>query len=261
MEHKEYQLSEHVQMVFFFGSPRTGSTLLGQILNYHPECLIASEFRFLQRLIEKREPEDKLRSELAETAFRHFNNDLTHDGDYKKTLSQYQSKWKDFSDLATNERFSKKEIKILGDKKAGGNAKVYELHKDGVVHYIESKSAKIIHLIRNPYDASLSLIKSHGFENEKVALEYVLNTTSLATEIESKFQNESFYTLFYEDLQKEPQAELAKLCRFLGVNVDDYWLELISSRIESKASNNSIPDWCKQEIESANLNHVFERYF
>ena len=46
-------LAKDFRLLFFVGSERSGTTLFGQILNYHPNCLIANESKFLEKVLRK----------------------------------------------------------------------------------------------------------------------------------------------------------------------------------------------------------------
>lgn len=109
------KLAPDYKLLLFFGSPRAGSTLLGQILNNHPNALVANEYRLLQKIVrEGRDLEKQLRK-LRQTAWRHYKSGLKKDRYFSDKLSKFQPRWIEF------DRSQKREtLNSLVTRKPGG---------------------------------------------------------------------------------------------------------------------------------------------
>jgi hypothetical protein len=221
------------EVLVFVGSPRTGSTLLGQIINFHPNCYIANESRLVQRVIENNEKIEKVLQNIYKDAQNHFKQSLENDKKYGKTIDRYQPKWQNMQHLTNDIDFEKKEIKYLGDKKAGGVSQVYKNEKEKTLKFFkENEKIKMIQIIRNPINAAKSLMKSHNVESFEDACESIIEKTYLAEKLIEETNNKALQ-LYYEDLLKEPQKEIKKIIEFLELEVNLNWIEKISTIITS----------------------------
>jgi len=225
---------DELKYLFFVGSGRTGSTLLGQILNNHPSCLIANEQRFLQSVVDvKNNNFNNFNLELknlAEKAYSNYMNGLGKN-------FQYQKDWKDHSI-----KIKKNKIKFIGDKKQGGNAQVYrsntELFKK-LIEKIGEEKVYFIQIVRNP-DASISSYQnSHNFDYE-TAKQKVLEDTKTGYDIIKKFKNGKI--VYYEDLILDPDKFLSNLVDYLEIECNKQWydssIKVINSNKDIMLSSN-----------------------
>ena len=218
-----------VKYLFFVGSGRTGSTLVGQILNNHPSCLIANEHRLMQKVINNKESFLLEIKDLAGQAFKNYARGL---GENKR----YQKDWKDADQIIPKDK-----IKIIGDKKQGGNVQMYREKKSEFISLIESIGEErtfFIQVVRNPEESIKSYQVSHGYDEEK-SRSKVLDDSSLGHEIISKFKNGK--SVFYEDLLEDTESFLIDLCDYLGLEHNKGWIELTKRMINSdKKPNRSL---------------------
>lgn len=153
--------------MFTFGFGRSGSTILGQIINQHPQCLIANESRFLQSFhkqtngqLNSKIIEQKLIEILRNNAINKWNNGLN-----QKELN-CQKDWNNFKFT-----LNKDQIKVIGDKKSGGNTRL--LQKDPLLIkklLTIAPNAKFIINVRNPYTMATSLKRNIGeFNNKQIS--------------------------------------------------------------------------------------------
>ncbi len=216
-------------VLLFIGSPRTGSTLLGQILNYHPQCLISFEENVVGRHLVKFVSFEKLLVCMAKSARETFEKGLEKTG--RMNAGVYQPRWSSFADLRTSPDFKKRDIAVVGDKKAGGTAMAVRDHPETFIRLIKNNpSFKLLQVIRNPITAALSYMKSHAIDSFEEACSHIVETTGVAYGMTRLFPQQSF-TVFYEDLLEHPEKTLTGLCGFLTIQVSSSWLEEIIKRI------------------------------
>ena len=222
------------KLLIFIGSARTGSTLLGQVLNYHPECLISNESGLISNVVIKGASlREELKKVLA-SAMDMYRTGLESNKKFGETIERYQSQWIQFGDLSKDPDFSKKDIKVIGDKKAGGSTKAYLERPGEVISFLLSHpNVWLLQIIRDPVDAAVSYMKSHGVEPFEKACNEMINLTHAAHDLGKKVTN-PYYFMYYEDLVESPREEITKILEWLNIDYSSSWLEKISQKIQQK---------------------------
>jgi len=228
------KIDDNRKYLFFIGSGRTGSTLLGQLINYHPSCLISNESRFLQSCIDKNQPVKESLSRMVNQAAHEFNMGLEESSTHKNTLSRYQKDWIDMGDLSEREDFLKSTVRIIGDKKAGGNSSLFRSNPDKFCRFIDligRESVYFIQIIRNPLESIHSYTKSHNYSIEESAAKVIQDTQS-GIDISKIFNN--YFSCKYDRLLVETEETLRSIFSFLGEKCSDSWIEQISKKVSKK---------------------------
>ena len=83
-------LAKDLRLLFFVGSERSGTTLFGQILNFHPNCLIANESKFLERVLRKGRSPSVAFTKMCDQAKHQFESGLENAHHYRTSVGQYQ---------------------------------------------------------------------------------------------------------------------------------------------------------------------------
>jgi len=228
----------------FAGYPRSGHTLIGALLNAHPEMLIAHELNVLT-YVKQNYDRDTLFAKLVgrDKWFAARGNVWT--GYSYKVPGQWQG------------RFT--ELKVIGDKRGGRTSR--ELYHDpGLLDQLQAAvgiPVKIIHIIRNPFDNIATRARGGNYYNREV------NKEGLHREIERHFvevegierirkkNRYAIYELRHEEFIEDPGKHLTDMCRFLGVEPHQDYLEACLSilRKSTHKSRNKI-DWDQQSIDT-----------
>ena len=187
--------------IFLIGFPRSGTTLVGQILDSHPELQVMVERPVIDSIVKSLK--------------------TTSQGDYHTAV-------------ATMTQGRKEELQVhyfhLADQfitRKSGN-KIIDQHPLNIVNIDLIQQifphAKIILVVRHPYDVCLSCLMQHFELNDAMA-----NFTSLedAAILYSEVMNlwhqyekilHPHCTMIkYENLVKNPEGEIKKLLEFIGV--------------------------------------------
>jgi len=219
------------KLLIFIGSARTGSTLLGQVLNYHPECLISNESGLVSNVVVKGASLREELNKVVASAMDMFETGLESDMKFGGTLDRYQSRWIPFGDLSNDPEFKKKNIKVIGDKKAGGSTKAYLKRPGEMLSFLASHpNICLLQIIRDPVDSAVSYMKSHGVEPFETACDEMILLTHSAYELGKKVSN-PYYFMYYEDLIESPRKEIAKILDWLNIDYTKSWLNKISEKI------------------------------
>ena len=228
----------------FAGYPRSGHTLIGALLNAHPEMLIAHELNVL-KYVKRDYDRDTLYAKLVgrDKWFAARGNVWT--GYSYKVPGQWQG------------RFT--ELKVIGDKRGGRTSR--ELyHNPELLDRLQETvdiPLKIIHIIRNPFDNIATRARGGNYYNREV------NREGLQREIERHFKEveaidhirkenkHEIYELRHEDFIEDPGKHLADMCHFLGVEpYPDYIDACLSILRKSTHKSRHKIEWDQQSIDT-----------
>ena len=253
--------------LFFIGSGRTGSTLLGQLINYHPECLISNESRFLDKVVVHHKPYVESFEEMINSAYEQFELGLENSSYFKDKINKYQSCWVDMGNLSEKDYFNKKAINLVGDKKAGGTTNILRHNGPDLLNFVnenlQDHPVKFIQIIRNPLYAGISYMKSHGISTFTEACNKVVDDTLMAANIKESISPDAYYSLYYEDLIESPYTEIKNIFTWLNKDCDETWLKEVCLLVKDNKKEISIPHQIRQEfikIVDASQSSIFDRY-
>ncbi|MFA5416814.1 MAG: sulfotransferase [Bacteroidales bacterium] len=219
-------MTEQSNKPFFFivGRPRSGTTLLRTLFDANPHTVIPPESQFVVNLFPKygsvtnwnrpllmefiqdvqkqwlfstwRIPEDELKGALLRMTGDHSYGDIC-----KEVYLKY------------NSIFTKDKILFFGDKNPG-----YTIYTELLAKIFPG--AKFIHIIRDYRDHFVS-VQNVDFELPLISLVaykwrlYVRHFRNMV----KKFPD-THTEVRYEDLVKQPETEMKRLCKFTGVPFD-----------------------------------------
>jgi len=228
------------------GSGSTGSSLLRQLLNRHPQLFCGPETSlFCKPQLFDNWEKTKHRilkrgiSGLRSNSWHMYRGtDLLKEelGFSKSLISGLIKQSSSFTEFAGN-LFSvalDKNEKSFWLEKTPGNAYNFERFLNAF------PNGKVIHIYRNPYDAVASMFK-RGFSHFDAVAIYLLNT-SLA--LHSK-DHPNYCQLSYESLVSEPKKTLTEVCEFLGF--DFHTSMLSNSGKEFSDDPHQIGEWSYRE--------------
>ena len=199
------------------GSGSAGTTLLRVRLNNHPDLFSGTELNFFNKKV-LFDDWNKFKSLVIPP-----NKSIATDGwfPYPGTnLLDDDFKWSanDLSDLID----SSEDIKSFTDSffkrsLTYNNAKVWVEKTPSNAYCFENflkqfNHGKVIHVVRNPYDAVASLV-SRGMSEFFATGIWVYNNSAALTTCES----DRYLSVFYEDLISNPNEGFQNIYRFIGV--------------------------------------------
>ena len=232
---KQLQLNrKNNRQLFILGMPRSGTTLVEQILSSHPDVFGGGELPFIENYllsnrgsIGLRMPEILINpNQKTIEEFYNYYNESLNQLDYKK--------------------------KYITDKMPG-NFKWIGLIKSAF------PNSKIIHVTRNIKDNFFSIYKSY-FANDTCTYAYnpknIVNYFNIYTEtmrIWGKLFNDEIYECKYESLVDDYESESKNILKFCNLdwnnNIKKYFnnkrkvLTVSSAQIREKIYNSSINSW------------------
>ncbi len=202
----------------FVGHGRSGGTLVGALLNAHPNVVMSNELNALRRLQRGLGAMDLYRL-ICLRSRRQVARGSRGGGGYSYEVpGQWQGRYRSPT--------------VIGDRKAGATA--YEIvERPEILVTLDSKvelRKKFVHVIRNPFDTITTTLhktrrKPGDSPDDHLAREisnYFARSNAI-TLIEQRFGAASVHHLYHERLVEEPVDQLRALCEFLDVEpLPDY---------------------------------------
>lgn len=201
--------------VFIVGAPRSGTTLLREILNRHPELAVCGETNFFHRIYMRRrffgdlaDPRNRARAVDAYLAT-HVARRLRMEPEMlRERLMREALSCREFF-VTLMSTFAD----LNGKKYGGEKTPWHSLYAKTLLEWFPSCS--IIHLVRDPRDAVASLITMPWESRSVLAGARVWQRFNAASRTASRAGN--YLQLKYEDLVSEPEQELRRLCEHIGL--------------------------------------------
>lgn len=228
--------------IFIVGMPRSGTTLVEQIISSHPIVFGADEVEYIPRLIEKN--------------IKKIKTEFNYDKDLLKNIGQEYIN----------------EINILSNHAERTTDKLpINFLWIGFIKMV-LPNAKIIHCSRNPNDNIFSIFKNH-FPGDKIKFAYNLDEIvdfyniylNLMDYWKSILPN-FIYNVKYEDLVSNTKVEIENVLKFCNLTWADECLKFYenkraiktasNSQVRNKIYKSSINSWVNYD---KNLSKYFKR--
>lgn len=244
-EHAEY-------FVIFLGYPRSGHTLLGAMLNAHPDAMIAHEYHALKHIDQHENRYDLFAHLMAQhNWFSSRGHNWT--GYSYKIPSGWQGKYR--------------ALKVIGDKRGGASSRIlYEdPHRLDRLQALVNIPVKVIIVHRNPFDNIATRARGGNYYKrnpDKREIDKEITKHFRDVETINSFKQKGtidYLEVKHEQFVEHPKAHLSQLCHFLNITQEGTYIEacLKTVRPSRSLSRNKI-DWTKYQIQQ--INKLNSRY-
>ena len=267
------------KFVVFVGYQRSGHTLIGSVMDAHPNMLISNTLFLLQscafRGVGERLFENK--THLFNTIYRDSyllskcgarNGTNSSKGYSLEVNGQWQGKFS--------------QLRVVGEKSGGSTAQMLLLDK-GITcwkHFVDSIGIPIvaIHVVRNPYDmiATESLYRLSKVKEMKASdlvfgklrpglsmlTEEAQRVFKQANSVERFSKKVPVVEIHIEDYIKDPKSAVRKICNGLGLPCPaDYVQECYNKAYGSVSRTRDLIEWEPEVIESIQTNMMKIPFF
>jgi len=208
-----------IKPLFIAGCARSGTTMLGDIVGAHPQCLCTPESQFViyaLRKIDRPLEEIKL-------------------GDvYKRIQRYYRYKFwgielNDHSLIQQDGKHAypkliERLVRLYGKKIGKPEFSIWADHTPNHIKYIRTlftlfPQAKLVHLVRDGRAVAASIIPLDWGPNTIVsAAHWWMEYLSFGLAAESHWGPDRILRMRYEDILAEPEKHLQMICRFVGID-------------------------------------------
>ena len=192
------------------GSARSGSTLLGSLLDAHPNAVVANET-------------------LASISFwrgldrRSILDEIARNSEHHRKTGRTAGGYSYFSGKDVPHKNS--HILIAGDKV--WNPATLLLHGDGkLIERLETTlgvRVKIVHAVRNPFDAIATMHIRSGDSLHDRMLWYFMHCDAVCA-IRNRLDISQYLDVHHEELIENPNVILTTACHFLGLDCPSEYL-------------------------------------
>ena len=219
-------------LVLFVGPARSGHSLVGSLLDAHPEIVIAHELfalRHLQRGVAFADVADAIR--LNSAIYSELGRGAT--GYNYAVPGQYQGR--------------AVRLRLIGDKKGNPTAALLCRHPELLERLERERPVHLVHVLRNPYDNIAAMARREHTSLEHAAELYFATMRNVA-EVKRR-AGERVIDVYLDDLTAEPKATLRRLLRALGIEEagEDY-LEACASIVFGRPNRRPAKDWTPELI-------------
>jgi hypothetical protein len=236
----------------FVGNNRSGTSLLGALLDAHPEIAMPHQdnlFRggdqagelaweeqkvLFKRLVKKSRGQAK----IGRTATRRRQGE----GKAGRYVVSY----------AVPNQFQGRQtkLKVIGTKHASETVDAWICNERALddLQELVGVDLKLIHQIRNPFDTIASMARDTNIKTRMKAVNLFILRSVGAREIRERGYD--VLDTYLEDLIAEPEAELRRVCEFLGVEPSEEYLRDCASVVEDEPNEVRLQrEWMSEELE------------
>lgn len=231
--------------LMFIGYPRSGHSLLGSLLDAHPEIVIAHEADAL-RLVQAGFNRQQIYSYLLRNSRMFAASGRGWTGYNYVVSEQWQG------------RFER--LRVIGDKKGGMSTRRLGPDPDllGQLRKKTGVPVKVIHHIRNPYDniSTICLRANSGVKRpSSVVFDDYFSLCATVARVKKNMPPEDFYETRHELFIRQPEFYLKEICFFLGVGCEEKYLKACAA-VVSPGTHKSRHE---AEWDEKSIRHVAER--
>jgi hypothetical protein len=191
--------------VLFIGYPRSAHSLIGFLLDAHPNIIVASQtsaLKYLKHGFSKRQ----IFYVLLQNS---------------RKVAKVGREWRPYSYAVPNQwqgRFEK--LKVIGDSTGLTRMRRNPTLIRSLRNKLTGVELKLIHCIRHPYD-NISTMKLRSGQTLEQAIERYFSMCETVQRIEREVAPLAVYDLKHEAVVADPEGNLQHLCKFVGVTADE----------------------------------------
>ncbi len=226
-------------VVLFIGYPRSGHSVVGALLDAHGDMVVAHELDAVG-FVDAGFDEEQIYFLLLENA---------------RLCAANGRRWGRYTYAVPGGRHGGFDrLRVIGDKKGGGTTRRLG-RKPALLSKVLSvfkRPLKIIHVVRNPFDNIARMTTKDVPGGLEWAVKVFFGLCRVNQMIGEHLGLDNVFDLYHEDMIADPRGELARMCRFLGVNADEPYLDGCASILypSPKQSRHAV-DWPRQVLEVA----------
>ena len=266
------------KFVLFVGRARSGSSILGTLLDAHPHVIVSNELGL--KFLEKPWSKTSLFNDLYSESVHDFHGSRrdTGKGYSLGVKGLWQGRYDDY-------------IEVIGDKCAGAVLGLYLADKEKFVKYYYHLQQKLLVPIlfivplRNPFDIIATRALSAKIQGSYAKLKRLNATKKVSLDSQTMLRNINFALDYFDsreemidligrdnvldvhncDLVNDPRGSIARIFEFLEVEISENYLDVCSAKVfKSVSRSRDVLEWTPEQIETVEKrmkkHKVLDRY-
>lgn len=222
---KPHRFDAVENLCLFVGHTKSGGSLLGAMLDAHPEMAFADEADAL-RYVSAGFTADQLYALLVKGARREAQKGRIT----ARRLVPYS--------LAMSGQWQGRhtKLKVIGDTRAGPTTRrlAADLNLLEELRTVTGHAGvRLVHVIRNPYDSISAMVLRSDRTFESAIADYFTQCENLQT-IQAAMAFEELIEVRYESVTSRPSEQMDRICTFLGVEPSRSYLAACVQLIDSQ---------------------------
>jgi hypothetical protein len=189
----------------FVGYPRSGHSLLGALVNAHPDAVISHELNAAPLIVSGVARDEIYARILARAAWFNLRGN-TSNYSYQ-VANQWQGRFRS--------------LRVVGDKRGGAVTRCLAEHPDLLdrTRALVGVPLRLVHVVRNPFDniAAISIWNELSLAD---SIDFYFDHCRTTARLGDLCRPGELLTLRHEEVVRSPAAYLEELCRFLGLETD-----------------------------------------
>jgi hypothetical protein len=203
----------------FVGHNKSGTSLLGALLDAHPRIIVSDELDILQ-YVEAGFRRDQVFHRVLHGSRAEFRNGRVT----ARRLVPYS--------YLVDGQWQGRGVDplVVGDSTSGSTTRRLAQRPDlidRVRAFTPPVELKVIQVVRNPFDP-ISVMMVRGRRTFENAIDHYFTACQRLVDIRNRLGPGSLMAVRYEDMVADPAGRLAEVCRFLGAYADDRYLQACS---------------------------------
>lgn len=235
--YKHRRLFSAVKTYFMFiGYSRSGHSLVGSLLDAHPDIVCGHELGVL-KYVHAGYSRIQIYHLILENSRRFTEGGCSSSGYTYSVPNQWQGRYQN--------------LKVIGDKQAAGAVLRLGCRPQLLERLRRTigGSVKFIHVIRNPYDNISTMARKENM-SLRHAIAYYFGLCDTVIELKAQIDSADLFEFKHESLISETKSVLKNICEFLQVDSpEDYLTDCASIVFASPHKTRRQYRWHQSEIE------------
>jgi len=239
----------------FVGHNKSGTSMLGSLLDAHPNVILADEVGALEHV-----SAGFKRDQIFQLLLKGSRRELMKGRVTARRLTPY-------SYLVPGQyqgRFT--QLQVIGDGKAGSSTQRFA-KEPHLLEYLqtvmEGVDVKLIQVIRNPFDV-ISVMMVRGKRTFANSIYHYFTSCETLVKLRTGV-NVSLHAVRYEEFVNHPEQNLTRLCDYLGIEPHADYLQACAGLMHERPDRSRhmvewTPDWIKVVDENIDKYEFLQGY-
>jgi Sulfotransferase family len=226
----------------FVGHVKCGGTLIGALLDAHPDAVLADEIDVLRYL-----SAGFRREQIFDLLLKGSRREARKARVTARRLVPYS--------LAVPRQWQGRYevLRVIGESRAGPTTRRLGREPWLLPRLYERMSGvrpRFVHVVRDPFDPIAAMIVRGKRSFTDASSDYSRQCSTLL-ELRERIDPEDLITVRYEDFVRGPQESLRRVCGFLGLEASDDYLEACASIVDPAfRPERRLVEWRPEQIDA-----------